>query len=98
MTHQRLRHLACLKGIEKDAAEDYLIMYQTTEKKETEIEELSGDTGLGLGLRDFGHYASLMYKLEKDDRQSFIFESFSRNVLENGTENYCEFDKEGYKL
>lgn len=52
MTHQRLRHLACLKGIEKDAAEDYLIMYQTTEKKETEIEELSGDTGLGLGLRD----------------------------------------------
>lgn len=47
---------------------------------------------------DFGHYASLMYKLEKDDRQSFIFESFSRNVLGNGTENYCEFDKEGYKL
>lgn len=51
MTRQRLRHLACLKGIEKDAAEDYLIMYLTTEKKETEI-ELSGDTGLGLGLRD----------------------------------------------
>lgn len=52
MTRHRHRHLACLKGIEKDAAEDYLIMYQTTEKKKTEIEELSGETGLGLGLRD----------------------------------------------
>lgn len=52
MTRQRLRHLACLKAIEKDATENYLVIYQTTEKKETEIEELSGDAGLGLGLRD----------------------------------------------
>lgn len=52
MTCQRLRHLACLKAIEEDADEDYSVIYQTMEKNETGIEELSGDAGLSLGLRD----------------------------------------------
>lgn len=99
MTRQRLRHLACIKAIKEDAAEDYLIIYQTTEKKETEIEELSGVAGLGLGLRDEWALITmpvLCINLSKKSFNNFL--RVSAEIFWEIEQKITEFDKEGYML